>query len=103
VLFSGELQIFDQNYSLLVIKSVQNTIPRSFQKCTEFVFRQGKKNTKSKETYKYSVFYSNSFVHIKIIAMFFMYAFQKCNSILKRMETREAGDIPQYLLDKFTK
>lgn len=47
VLFSGELQVFDQNYSLLVIKSVQNTIPYSFQKYIEFVFR--KKTPKHQE------------------------------------------------------
>lgn len=32
-----------------------------------------------------------------------MHAFQNWNSTLKRMETMEAGDSPQYLLEKFTK
>lgn len=42
-------EIFDQNYSLLVIKSVQNTIPPSFQKYIEFVFRQEKKMSREKK------------------------------------------------------
>lgn len=53
----------------VVLQSIQNSC-----------LGRKKKNIKSKETYIHAVFNSNSFVHVKIIVIFFMYALQKCNT-----------------------